>query len=273
MRRWPLPLILVVVGCAKPAPTPPVSAPPANAPYRQVQLDATHRLWIYEPKGVTGKRPCILIAPAGAHMNDGMSLGEGDIDEEIPYVAAGYVVVAYDVSGPLEGNSGAAVVEATKAFAAADAGVADGKRALDYALKNLNVDPVHVAAAGHSSAATIALTLAENEPRIKACLAYAPVVDVAERLGDRLDALERAAPGVREKLVQFSPVTGKDSLRCPTLIFHAKDDDNVLSEPLTSFAHSIPSVTFHEVETGGHYDSMIREGIPAGIALLKKAGF
>ena len=56
------------------------------------------KLWIYEPEG-SEKRPCILIAPAGSTLMEGMSLGEEDQDEHVPYVQAGFVVIAYSLDG------------------------------------------------------------------------------------------------------------------------------------------------------------------------------
>jgi dipeptidyl aminopeptidase/acylaminoacyl peptidase len=262
-----------LAGCVQPTPPSAIVAETLPSPgvgYKEVRLDEEHRLWVYTPKGAHVKRPCVLIAPAGGHMDDGMRLGEGDQPEHLPYVEAGYIVVAYNVSGAPRGESREEAVEAARKFAASNAGVADGKRALEYALKNLQVDPQRIVSAGHSSAATIALAFAENEPRVKACLAYAPVIDVEDRLGNHLSALEREIPGIREKLVRFSPLGGKAMLRCPTLIFRAKDDDNVPRELLAAFAGSLTNVKFIEVPSGGHYDSMIKVGIPAGLAFLNE---
>ncbi len=265
MRRFAIPLLLLA-GCSKPAPV----TPSQTTPYREVRLDAAHRLWIYTPKGGGKRRPLVVIAPAGAHMFDGMSLGEGDVPEHLPYVEGGYVVVAYDVSGPIE--RAGSEFEAARAFMAADAGVADGKRAIDFALRTLDVDPGKIAVAGHSSAATIALTLAQNDPRVKACLAYAPVIDVPGRLGETLPALEQRVPGITDQLTRFSPLGKPQEPKSPTLIFHAREDDNVPRGPIVAFAASRPNIKLIEVPSGGHYDSMIAEGIPAGMAFLKAHG-
>lgn len=202
-------------------------------------------------------------------MFDGMVLGEGDIDEHLPYQRAGYVVVAYDVSGPMEGESLDAAVTAAKAFSEADAGVADGKRAIDYAIDSLKVDKNKIAVAGHSSAATIALTLAEHDPRVKACLSYAPIIDVPAHIGETLQGLEAEIPGVTEKLRNFSPLGEVDGYATPTLLFFAQDDTTVPREPIAAFAAKHTNVELVEVPSGGHYDSMISKGIPAGLAFLK----
>ena len=48
----------------------------------------------HDPKSL----PCVFIAPAGAAMW-GMTLGDGDRREHVPYALAGFAVVAYEVSG------------------------------------------------------------------------------------------------------------------------------------------------------------------------------
>jgi dipeptidyl aminopeptidase/acylaminoacyl peptidase len=63
------------------------------------------------------------------------------------------------------------------------------------------------------------------------------------------------------------------TLNWPVFLFHADDDSNVsVTRPL-AFAAQLkrtnPKVTLVRVPTGNHYESMIREGIPAGIGWLK----
>src|SRR6185503_18801936 len=49
------------------------------------------KLWVYLPERVgAGKLPCVLIAPAGTPLVHGMALGEGDIEEHVPYVLQGF---------------------------------------------------------------------------------------------------------------------------------------------------------------------------------------
>ncbi len=247
---------------------------PVGVNFREVRLDGLHRLWVYEPTSPgTGKHPCVLIAPAGSHLIDGMILGDGDRDEQLPYAKAGYVVVAYDVSGPLRRETRAGVREAAAAFLKADLGLDDAKRALEWAQKDPIVDVKRIVAAGHSSAGTLALMLAEDTPDIAACLAYAPVVDVPNFLRPSTrQALEKDVPGMVEALVRLTPTARMDRLKCPTMVFHAVDDSTVPEEPLATFARSVPTVEWKEVPTGGHYESMIKKGIPAGLTFLQEHG-
>ena len=56
------------------------------------------------------------------------------------------------------------------------------RNTLEYVLARLpEVDPERLYVAGHSSAAIWALLFAEHEPRIKGCIAYAPLADLFGR--------------------------------------------------------------------------------------------
>jgi len=215
----------------------------------------------------------VVVAPAGAHGFDDMALGEGDVPEQLPYVKAGYAVVAYDVSGPMDGQSLRAASLAARSFMEADAGVSDGKRAIDYALRTLSVDPNRVVVAGHSSAATLALALAENDPRVRSCLAYAPITDVRYRLGRTLLILEKRVHGLTDCLVRFSPLGNLDGLTVSTPVFHARDDIVAPLAPIVAFTKNRANAKLLEVPDGGHYDSMVREGVPARLRFLRKHGF
>lgn len=244
---------------------------------REVRLDDAHRLRIYQPKSpAKGRLPCVFVAPAGAHLFDGNHFDEDDGSEELPYVRAGYIAVEYDVSGALPDGrwSRAQVRGATSAFHDSRLGVEDGRRAIAYAKANLPIDRKRIVVAGHSSAATLALMVAEDSPDVAACLAYAPVVNVLAHFTIRTQTmLERDAPEVLDDWARLSPLARKSRLRCPTLVFHAADDSIVPREPLASFARSVPNTQWIEVPSGDHYDSMIQEGIPDRLAFLKAHGF
>jgi dipeptidyl aminopeptidase/acylaminoacyl peptidase len=235
------------------------------------------RIWIFLPGNAFGdKLPCVLIAPAGSRLWHGGTLGRGSMPEHLPYVRAGFAVVAYDLDGELpEHPTVAQIRAAARAFRNAQAGVANARRALDYVLARVSrIDPDRIYAVGHSSAGTLALLVAEREPRIKACVAYAPVADVIARVGERMvTALSTDIPGYREFLEWSSPDRGISSLKCPVFLFTAADDSNVRTDQVISFAYTLqqtnPRVTLVRVHSGGHYLSMLAEGIPNGIEWLK----
>ena len=238
---------------------------------------AASKLWVYLPEGQAGtKIPCVLIAPAGSRLFHGNALGEGDRPEHLPYVRAGFAVVAYELDGPVgDDESADALLAAALLFKKAEAGLVNARAALDYALANIpNIDPARIYTAGHSSAATTSLHVAEREPRIKACVAYAPVTNVEKYLGEKaLAGLSSVMPDYREFIKRTSPHAGVENLRCPLFLFHAEDDENVPIAESVEFAGEVskhnPNVTFVRAAEGGHYDSMLHEGVPKAIEWLK----
>ena len=140
-----------------------------------------------------------------------------------------------------------------------------------------DVDPKRLYSAGHSSAGRISLLLAESDPRIAACIAYAPVTD-PERRADEIAAeasqyQEAQLPGFREFLKNTSPLRRIDQLHCPLFLFHAADDSLISVTESEAFAETLkktnPRVTFERVATGDHYDSMVEKGVPKGVQWLR----
>ena len=238
---------------------------------------AATKLWVYLPEDQTQtKIPCVLIAPAGTRLFHGNTLGSGDRPEHLPYVRAGFAVVAYEVDGPLADDpSEEAMLVAARDFKNAEAGLVNASAALDYALAKIpQIDPGRIFTAGHSSAGTTSLLVAEREPRVRACVAYAPVSNVEKFLGQNVVAsLSAVMPDYPEFLKRTSPHAGFKNLRCPLFLFHAEDDGNVAIAESEEFAEEVgksnASVTFVRAAKGGHYDAMLNEGIPKAISWLK----
>ncbi len=240
------------------------------------------QVWVYVPKHTPGQKlPCVLVAPAGSPLILGMELGEGDQAEHFPYARTGFVVVSYEIDGHLADRNKAndrEAIAAITAFKDAKAGVLNARVALDFALDKIpEIDPEQIYVAGHSSAATLALLVASDDPRVKACAAFAPVTDVEKRIGKgTINNLSGSIPGFAEFMKSSSPRTHIESLKCPVFLFHAKDDTNVPVSETAGFAEDLkrtnPRVTFVQVPKGGHYDPMIREGIPKAIEWFRKLG-
>jgi dipeptidyl aminopeptidase/acylaminoacyl peptidase len=236
----------------------------------------TNYLWVYLPeKPAQQKIPCIFIAPAGSRMFHGMAIGQGDQPEHLPYVRKGFAVVVYEVDGLLKDKaSDSELIAAGAAFKQAEAGVANARDAIDYAVAKIpQIDSNQLYSAGHSSAATLSLLVAANEPRIKACIAYAPVCNVPNRLGSRLlGLLDSKILGFNKFIEETSPHNQVSKLHCPTFLFYAEDESVVSIKDLVDFSEMLkktnPSVTLAHVPTGDHYNSMINEGIPQGINWL-----
>jgi dienelactone hydrolase len=235
------------------------------------------KLNVYVPLGRLRPKsiPCVLITGAGSDLLSGMLLGEGDSPEHIPYVKEGYFVVAYELDGPL-GDTGDVqqMKRAFDAFAASRAGLVNARNALQYVLDKIpEVNPDQIYAAGHSSAATHALLFAEHEPRLAGVIAYAPAINVPQRLGPLLRIFALQMSGIIDFATQSSPHTHIARLKCPTFLFHAENDSNCPIAETRKFSEELKQqgtdVTFVSVPTGEHHYSMIQEGIPAATKWLE----
>jgi dienelactone hydrolase len=234
------------------------------------------RLWVYLPdKPTSVPLPCVFIAPPGSRMYHGMPLEQGEQSLGVPYAKAGFAVVAYAVDGPVaDGAPEAARIEAARAFYRAEGGVTNARNAMDYALAKLKIDHTKLYTAGHSSAASLALQVAQNDARIKGCLAYAPEVDLETKLKGIVEPFNDEIPGFKQFVLRYSPKNRPQDVRCPLFLFQAKDDDRVNAVAVYTFSRRVQAtnkdVTYVQVDTGGHFDAVAQEGIPQGIAWLKK---
>ncbi|MGO8672562.1 MAG: alpha/beta hydrolase family protein [Capsulimonadaceae bacterium] len=243
------------------------------------RADGRTTVWVYLPDPVPAtKVPCVLIAPAGSPLVIGMDLSDDDHDEHIPYVQAGMAVVAYSISGA--GNLNATIndpqnVDAARQFLKAHAGFTDEQAALGYALKSFSeIDSTRVYSVGHSSAGTLALLVAELDPRIAACAVYAPACNIlTQEPPELIDPLDEQIAGFKAFLKRASPITNTAKLTCPVFVFHAEDDQVVGSADNDAFVDKLQStnshVTYVRVPTGGHFQAMAEQGIPKAIAWLK----
>ena len=229
-------------------------------------------LWIYTPttpRAPASGRPIVLIAPAGSPMFLGMALTEEDRAEHLPWARLGNVVVAYSVDGAVAHRDDAAQLEAgIGQFVRAHAGLDNTRAALDFTLATVSgIDPGRVVAVGHSSAATLALRAAADNVWIKAVIAMAPIVDVDAYLSaSTMQAIEKVDPAGPAILRDSSPLAHASALRGkPVFLFRADDDVGI--PDLHSFATAV-GATLETVPTGGHYDSMIHDGIPRAAAWL-----
>jgi dipeptidyl aminopeptidase/acylaminoacyl peptidase len=238
------------------------------------------KLWIYLPPGEHADKSlaCVFIAPAGSNGLTGNKLAKGDQAEHLPYAAGGFAVVAYELDGPPLGPAVADQFPAMKKFIAAHGGIDNAKTAIDYALLRLSaIDPNRLYAAGHSSAGTVALDVTAADSRIKACCAYAPMSNLHARYATILNIIALKVQGIDAFAAGASPVTHLQELKDkPVLLFTAKDDRNVPSQNVQEFARLLQQAGAQKlklvvVDSGGHYDAMIAQGIPAGIEFLKAA--
>jgi len=319
MRTWVFILVLALAAASfaqqKPAPTPTPAAKPKllvkdadrNKPWplaslklpafpplpageevvggvcHKVELTSQRgaaKVWIYAPKDAKPKSlPCVLIAPAGSNMLFGMTLGDGDRPEHLPWLAHGFVVVAYEIDGAKPADDQETdenVMRQLRLYTESLAGMANAKAALEYALAKVPaIDSSKLFAAGHSSAAATALLFAAHEPRLRGVAAFMPCIDVPKRIPESSQMqLETDFPGYRNFLARSSPHSHVATWKAPLFLFGAEDDSNTPFADLAAFAAQLrtagKNVTFEHVATGDHYDPMLDPGIGKAIAWAQK---
>ena len=239
---------------------------------------------LYLPAGshANASLPCVFVAPAGTRMLYGSAIDDEDSPEHLPYAYAGFAVVAYELSGDVPDSHGphvtfGQIAPGIRQFMDAEGGVDNARAAIDFVLHKVpEVNPARLYCAGHSSAGTVALDVAAADKRIRAVCAYAPCCDVTQRWGDDLPKLETVVPGVTDFAAQVSPINHASEFHCRVFVFHADDDQNVSTANVWAFLNALLAAGkpygFSSVPTGGHYQSMIDEGIPRGIDFFKREG-
>jgi dipeptidyl aminopeptidase/acylaminoacyl peptidase len=200
--------------------------------------------------------------------------------ETLPYAQAGMAVVFYSLDGGLADLDNAKddqVLGAYQRFKAAYAGIVNGRNALEFLLAKVpQVNPRRIYTAGHSSAGTLSLLLAEHEPRLAGSIAYAPASDVEKRLASVTQDVRMRImfSGLMSFVQRSSPKTHVARIQCPLFLFHANDDNNVSVTESQAFAQQLQAagktVELQTVPTGGHYNSMIQQGIPKAIEWLNR---
>jgi dipeptidyl aminopeptidase/acylaminoacyl peptidase len=264
----------------EPASFPPLPPPKLVEPGIAVHetIFASTQIWVYLPVNAAAPAslPCVFVAPAGAPLVYGNDMDEGYRAEHLPYARAGFAVVGYSIAGGVPDKpTEAQFIGGARLFKDAEGGLMDARRAIAFTLARVPaVNPKRLYTAGHSSAGTLSLLVAENEPQVAACVAYAPCSDVHHRLGDLvIKTLDAKIAGFGAFIDRTSPINGASRLRCPLFLFHSQEDMNVPITESVAFVNEVkktnPNVTFIQAQHGGHYNSMIQEGIPKAIQWLK----
>jgi dipeptidyl aminopeptidase/acylaminoacyl peptidase len=236
-----------------------------------------NQVWVYLPAEVkTESLPCILIAAAGTRIFHGIGLADGDMPEHIPYVKAGFAVVAYGLSGPWPKEiTEASVRKSIQDFIQSQGGVNDAVEALKLAKsKHAVIDTGRAFVAGHSSAGVLALNLAQKSSLFKGCIAYAAPADLEKRYGAKaMDEIETSVKGFKSFILGYSPRRHIEDIKCPVFIFHSTDDPEVPHDMIVDYVSAIKEkgkiVKSVEALSGGHYDPMIKEGIPQAIEWMQ----
>jgi len=238
--------------------------------------DTGRTVWLYTP-ATEALRGLVVIAPAGGTLLTAAGLGPGDREEHLPYAREGFAVVSFSLSGELSGEvTRGEVRSAIASFAAAEAGIADARAAIRIALRELpELHRKPIFAAGHSSAANLALALAAKEATIRAVAAYAPAADAVSFVANtRLARIAGDVPGALATLERLSPFELAGEITIPTLLFHAEDDPVTPIAATRELARRLEQsgtpVEFVTAASGGHYEAMLEVGIPAALRFFAR---
>ena len=167
-----------------------------------------------------------------------------------------------------------ALARSSTAFLNAQAGLINARVAIEYATTQVpSIDPKRLYTVGHSSAATVALLVAENEPRIAALRRLRARRRRQSEFSARgAAAIAQLVPGADQFFTRFNPSVNESKIACPLFLFYADDDARFASQVRELGARlqaAGKQVTVSSVASGGHYDSMINEGVPRAIEWLK----
>jgi pimeloyl-ACP methyl ester carboxylesterase len=243
---------------------------------------AKMKLRIYMPAGELppGSIPLVLIAPAGTPLVVGNEIDAGNYHAEaLPYAEAGMCAIHYSLDGAMlsEEPTNFEFAGAHRMFAQAEGGMINARNALEFALARIPaVDPKRVYTAGHSSAATISLLFASLEPRVAACIAYAPCTDTVAFCRQILQepAIRILAPQMSQFAQLASPLAHVDKLKCPVFLFYTPDDSttpmNENQPYITRLQQNNTAVKLEIGGPGGHYQPMVDQGIPRAIQWLQE---
>ncbi len=236
---------------------------------------------IYLPPGThsNGSLGCVLVAPAGTNLLMGNSVDGADYHAEtLPYAKAGYVVIQYSLDGEADTDNPNVreMQRAFREFQSSSAGLWNVLKVIEFVKAQMpEVNSSRIYLAGHSSAGTVSL-LASGRTSVAGCLAYAPCTDpeAFHKPFASEPEVEQLFPGYKAFDRVNSPINMAATLRVPLFIFQARDDSvtNVAETRryVETVKRSNQKVEYVEVASGDHYDSMISQGIPAGIQWLKK---
>ncbi|RPI90442.1 MAG: hypothetical protein EHM42_01370 [Planctomycetaceae bacterium] len=218
---------------------------------------------------------CVLLPPPGGSAISGHELyDEGALTHVAAYLQAGYAVVEFSLDGALSTEQEVTMAQVQAAFNAvreSRAGLCNCRAALEFVLARLPaVNPARLFISGHSSAGGVALLFAAFEPRLKGCIALAPVTDWTDDVpGELLVQM----PGLREFSYAESAGLQRERPKCPVFIYHGTADENVASVGTEVYVLSVralgQSVTFERGIGGDHFEAVNTEGVPRAIAWLK----
>ena len=223
----------------------------------------TLRAWLFTPRGSENTpTAAVLRLPAGGNLFRPAVLGLGTVPEVEPYVTAGYVTMVMSFRGTLD-NGGS--------FNESHGGLDDVLAALEFLKKQPEVDPKNIFVAGHSSAASLTLRLAQVSEVPRAVAAFSGVTDWTEGYKDKLESVSEET---KKFLTESSPITNAGETKCPVLLTHGTGDRMVPYSHGEAMAAKLKELKkpheFVSIPQGDHYYSMLRAGIPLSLAYFSE---
>ena len=225
-------------------------------------------LWVYRPPGQHEPQslPVVLIGPAGSTLIVGMDLAPGDRAEHLPYVREGFVVVAYSVDG------GSGADEDVQRFADAMGGILNALEAEAFLSHIPEADPERVFVVGHSSAGDLAL-LVGSHLNVAGIVAFNTSGEGCWfQPAAFLQTMAMAMPGLADFCQQTRAASHVGHVKAPVFLFGSTDDTVVRLEEVQRLAQSLTEAGVDvrlETGSGGHYASMMSQGIPMATAWMK----
>lgn len=140
--------------------------------------------------------------------------------------------------------------------------VQDILAAADYLASLDYVDPQRIYLGGHSTGGTLALLVAESDPRFRATFAFGPVYDVSVYGPDMLPVAMDDAHEIRLR----SPGYWLSSIRSPTFVFEGDHDANTGELERMRSESRNPQVEFFVVPRANHFDTLA----PLNVLLARK---
>ncbi len=239
-------------------------------PVGQVQ----RTFWLYRPVPLPAALALILITPAGRGLISGKALSSGDRDEHLPYVHAGFAVMAYSIDGDLPPDvSDRGATQALKHYQASKAGLDNARVAIDLAFEKLpQIDNDLVFAAGHGAAGAHAILLAAEEPRVRAVVAYAPMTRLTTEIGTVI-AIDKVIHGYASFVRWSLPENRAPDVNAPLFIYQSKQDEVVRASHTRAYVESLgragKAVDYVEVPRGDHVEGMLQDGMARGLTWLR----
>ena len=213
-----------------PQPQPQPQALPPLAPPRRLEpgvhvheqtinrAGVSMKVWVYLPETPAApKLPCVFVAPAGSPLFTGMALADGYRTEPLPYVKAGFAVVAFPWTAMCRTWARDRRQDRGRSEGISQRRRGRGESPRRHGLRHREapaIDAERFYTAGHSSAGTLSL-LAASGAAIK-LHRHAPCTD-GPALAPAMPALSQSMPWFKDSPAT-PPLSHAAEIKCPVFL-------------------------------------------------------